>query len=212
MHGAPVHVYGVSELKAMTAEEVTAAIDRDIYENAWTRQETERVPYRSNKRAAGLERALFICPECGGAFCMSSENNKLVCTGCHHEWEVDEYGFLSGGGFRTVSEWDEWQKTAIRDVRGISRGEGYLTRVGGAKKKCAYALELPGGSAAIRLGETRLPYSEISDMAMVKTDRLLFTTGDGYYEIKSPRGILRPFITAWEAFGHGGEVSPERPA
>ncbi|MBO4562012.1 MAG: 1-acyl-sn-glycerol-3-phosphate acyltransferase [Clostridia bacterium] len=202
MHGAPVHVYGVDELKAMTAEEVTRAIDRDIFEDAWARQDSEHVPYASKARAVGLERALFICPECGGTCCMKTHRHSLKCALCGTERELDEYGFFRDGRFRTVAEWDEWQKTAITGIRGrgLFRGEGSLTRIGGAKKKVDYSLELPGGRGEIRLGEMRLPFSEISDMAMVKTNRLLFTTGEGYYELMDNKGELRPFLIAWEAF------------
>ena len=39
-------------------------------------------------------------------------------------------------------------------------------------------------------------FADISDIAMVKTNRLLFTADGGYYEIFSDSAVLRPYLMA----------------
>ena len=201
MHGGAVHIYTPEELSGMTAEEVTAAIDRDIYDDTWADQLQERIRVRSSAPAECLERALFICPVCGGIDCMGSKGGTLFCKNCGTGAELDEYGFFrEGAPFRTVREWDEWQRSALAEKRGagLFAGRGVLTGVLGEKlkKKTAFSLDLDRGGIVI--GDEFTPFSAITDMAMVKTVRLLFSTEKGYYELKSKRGILRPYLTAWQ--------------
>lgn len=201
-HGTLVRVYSTEELAAMTPEEVNAAIERDTYENVWERQREERTVIRSKKRAECLERALFICPACGGTDCMKSEGNTLYCASCGAKYPVDEYGFFKEGRFKTCAEWDEWQKKEAARIKGsgVFGYEGTLTELSGEKssKKAAFSLD-PEGHAMILDGR-RIPFGDISDMAMVKTNRLLFTDAEGYHEIKSDEAVLRPYLLAWSGY------------
>ena len=203
MRGGAVRVYSPEELAGMAPEEIDAAINRDIYENVWERQSAERIPIRSKARAEGLERALFICPECGSAVCMSTKGGKLTCAVCRSEWNMDEYGFLDGPRFKTVMEWDEWQKEEIRNIRGRSLFAGkcvYSDIDSGKRTKTIVRLDTIGLRILLD-GRGEIPFSDITDMAMVKTNRLLFTDGAGYHEITV--GIngteLRPYLIAWQA-------------
>ena len=201
MHGRLVHVYTKEELKSMTSDAVEDAINRDIYYNTWEEQRKAPVPFRSKAPAEGLERALFLCPECGDADCMASHGGSLYCKTCGAGWTVDGYGFLKGPRFRTIKEFDEWQRRAIAGIRGsgLFRFDGTLTDLDNkAKERVGVSLDADG--RALVLNGKPIPLSEINDMAMVKTNRLLFVKGDGYYEIKTKRGILRPYLLAWRAF------------
>lgn len=213
MHGGPVKVYSPEELKGMTHEEVAEAINRDIFFDVWEAQRKAPVAFRCKAPAEGLERALFICPECNGADCMASKGNRLFCKKCGKEWTVDEYGFINGPRFTTAAEWDEWQKNAVKAMRGtpIFRGRGVFTDlISGEKHKNAeFLLDADHGRMIIRPGSGGPKIkvlSRIDDMAMVKTDRLLFEDGEGYFEIKSKRGLLRPYLTLWQALQDEKEV------
>ena len=64
VHGGVVNIYSPEQLKTMTAKEVTAAIQRDISEDAWERQRMRPVRYRGKNLAEGIERAIYLCPAC----------------------------------------------------------------------------------------------------------------------------------------------------
>lgn len=207
MHGRLVGIYSPEELKKMSPDELDRVINRDIFYDAWAAQREDPVPFRSKAPAEGLERALFICPECGDADCMASNGSSFFCRTCGAGWTVDEYGFLKGPSFGTVAEWDAWQRSAVRDVRedGLFAAECTLCDFDkGTKRKTTVSLDTENG--AIRLGDgAEAGFSDISDMAMIKTDRLLYTDGAGYHELKSKRGILRPYLVAWQAYREGTE-------
>ncbi|MBO4385236.1 MAG: 1-acyl-sn-glycerol-3-phosphate acyltransferase [Clostridia bacterium] len=203
MHGRVVRIYGADELKAMTADEVETAINRDIHYDTWEEQKKDPVPFRAKAPAEGLERALFICPECGGADCMSTKGNELYCSSCGAKWKLDEYGFLNGPRFSTVREWDEWQKNAVRNVKraGLFEAACTLTDLDAGAKKKKTTVSLDTENKVIRMGDGgEVKLSDITDMAMIKTVRLLFTDGAGYHEIQSKRGVLRPYLAAWQAY------------
>ncbi len=206
-HGTLVRVYSPEELAGMTAEEVNEAIERDIRENVWERQRRERTVIRSGRRAERLERALFICPECGGTDCMSSKKNVLFCKKCGAEYPVDEYGFFTGAKYGTPAEWDEWQKRAVSEMKGSGLFEhtGTLTDLSGEKRSRKVRFSLEADDKAVKIDGREILFDDISDMAMVKTNRLLFTDGEGYHEIKSDdSAILRPYLLAWR--GHHAET------
>ena len=64
-HGAPVNVYTPEQLKEMTAAEVQAAIERDLYVDAYATQRANPRAYKGKRLAEGLANLLFICPACG---------------------------------------------------------------------------------------------------------------------------------------------------
>ncbi|MCR5807984.1 MAG: 1-acyl-sn-glycerol-3-phosphate acyltransferase [Clostridiales bacterium] len=200
--GKLVGIYSPSELAAMSPEEVTRAIDRDIFYDSWAAQRDDPVPFSSNRRAEGLERALFICPECGRVEAMASKGNRFFCKNCGAQWEVDEYCFLHGPRFSTIAEWDAWQEKAVREMAGeeLFKFKAVFTDLAaGISKKALVSLDASNGRINVS-GRDAIPFSEITDMAMVKTNRLLFAFGGSYCEIKTKRGILRPYLLSRNAF------------
>jgi len=65
MRGQIVGVYPPEKLKSMTPDEINACIARDLYEDAYARQEGDMVRFKGRAKAEHLETALFVCPKCG---------------------------------------------------------------------------------------------------------------------------------------------------
>lgn len=51
MRGHIVNIYTPEQLKDMSPEEITEAINRDIYEDAWSRQKQEPTVFRTRRMA-----------------------------------------------------------------------------------------------------------------------------------------------------------------
>lgn len=210
MRGAPVRIYSPDELKKMAPEDITAAIDRDIFENAWERQRAERVRFGKKGCAEGLERGFFICPECGGISTLKTAGGSVSCS-CGFCAELDEYGFFKGSRpFPTLAEWDEFQQIRLREIlSGPAKAEdgsaplrGKLLKIsdsGGSGRAKPCTLELKLGERGMKLGGKLIRFDEIENMSMVKAVRLLFTCADGYYEFKCKKGSLRKFLLSWQA-------------
>lgn len=210
VYGRIVREYSPSELKAMSAEEVAAAIDADVFEDAWARQRSEPAAIPGGARAEGLEKALVVCPKCGGLGTMSSKDNTVFCRECGMNAFVGEYGFFEKGArFETVADWERWQRERLSELVGKGGAKaapalyGKLARLheGGKRqgrpKKAE--LKLEPGLDGMRAGDLRLRFDEIEDMSMVKTERLLFFCDGGYYEFKCKNGPLRLPLLVWQA-------------
>lgn len=93
LYGHLMHVYEPDELKAMTDAEVTAAIQRDLYEDAYATQAEKRVPFKGKDLAKGLETAVYMCPRCRRFGTLHSKSDQLMCE-CGFSACFDEYGDL----------------------------------------------------------------------------------------------------------------------
>ena len=218
IRGEVAQVISPEELDKMSAEDIDRAINEGIFVNAWEEQKRAPAAYRCKAPAEGLHKALFICPECGRMGGMRSHGDKLCCGFCGAETRMDERGFLHGGKFGAVRDWDCWQRERLGELLGsdersgpLFEGKGELLEIGGGqKKKVRFGLD-PAG-AAIVLGDETIPFASVSDIAMVKTDRLLFTANDRYRELRSKRGVLRPYLMAVKLYNEqNGEVRSPRP-
>ena len=205
IHGHAVGIYPPEQLKAMSASEINALIERDIAENAWQRQREQPIAYRGKRLAEGLEKLLYLCPNCRRIGTLRSRGKRLFCScGLTLEWTQEGF-FAPSSPFANALEWDEWQRDALQQFQGDEDGLLFfdeplqLSRISlsheeerlGEKRLSQYADRLS-------FGEYVFPLVELSSMAMVKDDLLLFSFRDAYYEIRSKAGHnLRKYLEIW---------------
>ncbi|MBE7005240.1 MAG: 1-acyl-sn-glycerol-3-phosphate acyltransferase [Ruminococcaceae bacterium] len=209
VRGRVVGVYPPETLKGMRAGEVNALIDRDIREDAWERQRENPDVYRGRHPAEYLERMLYLCPGCRRIGTLHSRGDRLRCA-CGLDLRFTETGcFDPAEPFPTPAEWEDWQREKlyaldfVRDAAdgALFRDEGLaLSRINAEHRQ----KELNRGALTLyadRLvcAEHSFALSDISDMAMTQHDRLLFTVGDAYYQIRS-RSVanLRKYLELWK--------------
>lgn len=107
------------EIAGMGTKEIAAVMQRylEYDEAAW--QEEVRIPYRSKRKAEGLEFVLYTCPECRGYGTMKARGNLYQCSGCGFSVQMDVYGrFQRGEGeppFSTIRGWNLWQEGLLRE-------------------------------------------------------------------------------------------------
>lgn len=113
--GMVMNVYSPEMLKSMSVAEINAAIDRDLYVDAYAVQRERMVAYKAKKRAESLESVLCICPHCRKLGKMKSQGNRFFCTDCGYAVEYNEYGFFEGEKvvFDSVTDWDKWQSSRL---------------------------------------------------------------------------------------------------
>ena len=116
IRGRVAGVYTPEMLKAMTAEEIQAAIEKDLQTNAYQEQCRRPIVFQGRRRAEYLESAIFLCPVCERIGTLNSHGNHLSC-GCGFSAEFDEYGMVkTSQGSYTVPELDEKQKKIIAEI------------------------------------------------------------------------------------------------
>ena len=208
MYGRIVGVYKPEELKKMKPDEITALINRDIYENAWDRQREEHVKFKAENRAEDIECAYFVCPKCGGVDSIKGVGDYVTCS-CGWKVEYTEEGFLNPAEpFEDLRQWDLWQQEKFKAMdfepgKLMFSDDGLVLKELDEKhgEKLLHTGELRQYPEGIECGEYRFDYSDIGHMSMVKMKILLFTVGDKYYEIRSKGDMcLRKYLAAYYKF------------
>ena len=201
-----VNVYPPEQLRSMTPQQINEAIERDIFEDAWQRQDIEPVAYRGRRKAESLEKMLYLCPACGRIGGLSTAKDWLRCA-CGSEWQLTETGFFQPETpFHHLADWDRWEREQLRK-RDFPHGEllfsdadMVLTRVDAGHRETSL------GCGALRQYEDRLVCGEqafamerITDMAAVLAKLLLFSYEGAYYEIRSRSGAnIRKYYEFWK--------------
>ncbi len=196
VYGHAVGIYSPEELKGMSPTEITDIINRDISENIWDRQAKDPREYKGKKLAEGLERMLYLCPECRRIGTLSTEDDTLRCT-CGYETRFSSNGlFDPGTPFANLAEWEDWQKSALRSLEFeqadslFSDGNVIFTEIGPDHTET----QLDQGTLIqypdrLEIGKYSFSLSEIDDMAMTRTHILLFSSGGRYYQLSADKGI-----------------------
>lgn len=114
MRGRLMGIYPPETLKAMSAGEAIAVIERDLKADAYAEQAADPVAFKGRNRALGMESTLFCCPRCMRIGTLSTEGNCLSCA-CGYRAEYTEYGYLEteDGMKQTITELDAAQHAAL---------------------------------------------------------------------------------------------------
>lgn len=200
-----VGVYPPEELKKMKPDEITALINKDIFEDAWERQKTEKLAFKGKAPARFMERAVYLCPECKKIGHMKGEGDTIRCS-CGFERRFTPYGsFEPAQPFENIAQWDAWQKQMLAEGN-YEHGSVLfsddcvtlreLTKDHGEKNLVSGSVCIENG--AIKLADYTFDMTDISFMSLVQASILLFTYKDKYYEIHAdkPR-CLRKYFEVW---------------
>ena len=158
--------------------------------------------FYSGKKAEYLERAMYVCPDCGLSV-FESHGNEITCTKCNKTITYGTDKTLTGIGFefpfRFVSEWYAYQKQFVStlDLAPYTDVPLYcdtakLSEVIVYKKKQLIKetaeIKLYGNRIVIEEGspeELVLPFDEISAMSVLGRNKLNIYHDKKIYQLKS---------------------------
>ena len=183
------------ELKAMSNEEIFAAIEEGLYVNeACTGPE-----FRHKKLAEYMERAVYVCPECGLSK-FESHGDLISCKKCGLQVRYLPNKELEGVGkpvpFKYVNDWYEYQKnfvnkldTSLYTDAPIYEDRVELRRVIVYKRKELLQKETRMAIYGDRLevADLKLPFEEVSTVAVLGKNKLNIYHKDDLYQIKSDK-------------------------
>lgn len=191
--GRIVNIYSPEKLQTMTEQEVTDAINNDIYENAFERQADDPKKYTGKRLAERLELALYICPKCEKIGTLKSMDNTFFCE-CGFSAKFGETGFFEGKDlpFTTISEWDAWQDARLTALAEqlpkeplFSDRDFILKKVLDTHKAVKEARgKLAMSAYELICGNRRFPIEKITGMAIHGRANLVFNVGSDYYELR----------------------------
>ena len=195
--GSEVGRYPAEQLQQMSVHEIHELIKRDMFEDAYARQRENPAHYTGENLAESIETALYLCPKCGGVSTIRSEGDRFSCP-CGLSMRYTDMGMLESeteepARFATVTDWDLWQQgmtaeLAARAEENITEDEGIsLYQISPCEgERLAETGTLSIGKAALTCGSVRFALEDISDLAIIDLNTLVFETRDGgYFEIRS---------------------------
>lgn len=196
LRGRLVRVYTPEELALMTDEQISDAIVKDLHEDAYETQKRERIAYKGDKLALGLESTIFHCPQCGKFGSLHSEENRLFCE-CGFDAVYDVYGELTDkkGIKYTVTELDRLQKEVLMARlkeqtvdKPLFEDQVTIYRIGAGHELIGTEI---GSFAAygdhLECGGEHLEFSEVEGMAVYSRNCLIIhrKNEEGHLEVKS---------------------------
>ena len=187
-------VYSPEEVAAMSPEEINEVIARDLYEDAYARQEETPVAYMGEKMAEGMENLLFYCPECGRMDTFLSSEDTVACQECGHSFRYTEYGMLEGARFDTIRDFSLWQKQkAIEDA---AEGAAYTARTAELVMIDHEHNETVAADGPVYMdkekfvcGSMEFMMDDIEELAIHSRNCIVFTVNKVYYELRAPEKV-----------------------
>ena len=115
MHAYVSRVIEPEEYATMSDDELFKLIEEGLYVNKAVADHS----YRSNRRAEFLDRAMYVCPDCGLSK-FHSFKNEITCTKCQRSISYGLDKTLTGVGFdfpfTFVNDWYEYQKSYVNSL------------------------------------------------------------------------------------------------
>ncbi len=190
--GAPVNIYNKETLKTMSVDEIYNAIITDLYEDAYQTQAQKPIKYKGKNKAKGLETFMFVCPKCKAHASFSTDKNTVKCTNCDHTFTYDEYGYLNGTDFKTLTEFSIWQKEQVeldaKNGLNYTANSASLSVIVNHQATSTVQGKLTITNETLTCGEVSIPISDIPDMAIHGKYSLCFSFDMHYYELSLPKG------------------------
>lgn len=200
LRGRLVNVYTPEQLAVMSDQQIGAAIVTDLHEDAYETQKRERIAFKADNLALGLESTIFTCPECGAIGKLHSEDNRFYCE-CGFKAVYDVYGELTdqNGKKYTVTELDRLQQDALKErLKSFTENEAVfedhvtIYRIG-AEHDLIGTEEgsLKAYIDRLECGGERLDYANMDGMAIYSRNALIIhhDSVEGHLEVKSNLGF-----------------------
>lgn len=191
--GEVVNIYTSEQIKAMSPQEITDCINRDIAENAFDRQREKAYKYYVKGSAEGIERVLYLCPECKRIGTISSSGSELSCS-CGMHATMNKYGFFEGEDlkFDSIDKWNKWQVSYLAE---LAEDENFrlcdedqqlyvLDREHNLELKCNGTMSLDRNG--FRIGDMICPIDKLQ-MSIIRKQDIVFAHGGVNYEIHSDK-------------------------
>lgn len=121
-------LFSEKEVRSLSVAQLNARLQIALEHNEWEylRQHPRELP--TKERARGIEHAVFICPDCGSIGSLRSFNNRVECSVCSAELEINRHGFPSRSTFKNhfpdLAEWDQWQQDRLVSLISGKTGQG----------------------------------------------------------------------------------------
>jgi len=104
-------------LASMTRDELYTYLVKNLSFSFRSWQESYHIPFKGKAQAEGLQRVLYLCPDCSSYSTLETEKDLIHCTKCDMRSRLDAYDqfspVLGNNPFKDVSTWHTWEKEQL---------------------------------------------------------------------------------------------------
>lgn len=184
------------EIKNLTDDELLARIQSGLYVD----DANETGAYRHKKKAEFLERAIYVCPDCGLSH-FYSRGDLFRCETCGKTWRYTEHMTLEGEGFVSpftrVADWYDYQNRFVTELEELPETDAplytdavKLSEVIVYERKQPIAETATASLYADRIeiaygdgGLLSLPFSEVSAISALGRKKINVYVGKQVYQL-----------------------------
>lgn len=171
-------------------------LHRTILDNLAVNDPASGVRFKSKKRAENIERALYMCPNCGSVSTITSKGVHFSCTNCGKQWEyTEDLHIAPDDNFSVISDWYNWEKEEIVNLAESSDGEIFVDdnielyqsiRFKKKQKIAGKRITADRYGLTVYDGETvmRYPFEQIDAVALVHRNKFDFYFNGETYQVK----------------------------
>ncbi len=195
MQGLVREIIPASEVAEMTTEELHERI------KAGLSVKEEKLEVKSKVIAENVERAVYICPNCGKMDCITSKGNMIGCKNCDLQVEYLEdltLKTLCGNfNFNRISDWYKWQRSVA--IETFSKEDNNIT-IGDDKINVFHVENMQlddlgvfdvkfsekEGLQTFKKGKLQLhvPFGDILNMGLMARTKVIIYTKNTIYQLK----------------------------
>ena len=110
--------YTPEELKNATVDEISEKVKKLLYNDDFRWQSENRIKNAYKKRAEGLHKVLYQCPNCLTEYETDSRGDKVFCRRCGKSWTLNIYGELEADNgkteFKFPTDWYKWEREQVK--------------------------------------------------------------------------------------------------
>jgi len=117
-------------IASMTKDELYAYLVENLGFSYRAWQERTRTPFKGKAQAQGLQRVLYLCPDCSSYSTLETKKDHIFCTKCNMRARLDAFDqFTTVQGtnlFKDVPQWHEWEKDQLLGHLQTAKPDTYL--------------------------------------------------------------------------------------
>lgn len=106
------------EIKEKSAKELTEILNKEFTFDEFARQQSEKIEITEDFRADGLERILYLCPNCKSENTLTGKGTIISCSECSKEYELDTIGYIKALNgdteFNHIPNWYNWERECVK--------------------------------------------------------------------------------------------------
>ena len=108
-------VLSVEHIKTLSEQKLLETIIKYITNNEILDEQNQKIEFRGEQLACGLERFAWICRNCQSEDTLSTNGNTISCSYCSGSWTIDSHFRLSPlqketAGINNLYDWAVWHK------------------------------------------------------------------------------------------------------